>query len=81
MAHITHRPEAASPHRRSGFFTAILLALAALAVLGLSVLTWPADRIAAPSLHPSLQGADAVADTAATPQREDWHGNYNRVGR
>jgi hypothetical protein len=80
MAHITHRPEVASPHRRPGFVMAILVA-AALAVLGLSVLTWPADRIAAPSLHPSLQGADAVADTAATPQREDWHGNYNMVRR
>jgi hypothetical protein len=78
MAHITHRPEAASPRRRSGFFMTILLALAALAVLGLSMTTWPAaNRIAAPS----LQGADATANTAATPQREDWHGNYNRVGR
>jgi hypothetical protein len=78
MAHITHRPEAASPHRRPGFFTAILLALAALAALGLSMTTWPAaDRIAALS----LQGADATANTAAAPQREDWHGNYNRVGR
>ena len=76
MAHITHRPEVASPHRRPGFVMAILVAVA-LAVLGLSVLTWPADRIAAPS----LQGADAVADTAATPKREDWHGNYNMVRR
>jgi hypothetical protein len=77
MAHITHRPEVASPHRRSGFFMAILLAAVALAVLGLFVLTWPANRVAAPS----LQGAGATTDTATTPQREDWHGNYNMVKR
>jgi hypothetical protein len=76
MAHITQRSETASPHRRPGFLMAILLAVA-FAVLGLSALTWPANR----ATDPSVQEADAAGDTTATPRREDWHGNYNMVRR
>jgi hypothetical protein len=77
MAHITQRSETALPHRRPGFFMAILLAAATFAVLGLSVLNWPSS----PVEETTMREADAAGDTTARPRREDWHGNYNMVRR
>jgi hypothetical protein len=81
MAHITQRQETASPHRRPGFVMTILLA-AAFAIIGLSVLTWPSSPIGETTVQQAtMPEADAAGNTAATPRREDWHGNYNMVRR
>ena len=49
----------------------VLLAVFALAVLGLFLLAKPSNR------------ADPrpAQETATTPPQQDWHGNYNRVQR
>jgi hypothetical protein len=49
----------------------VLLAIFAVAVIGLFLLAEPTDR------------ADPrpVRETATTSQQEDWHGNYNMVRR
>ena len=49
----------------------VLLAVFALAVLGLFMLAKSADR-AAPR---------PAQETATTPPQQDWHGNYNMVRR
>ena len=82
MAHITQRPEIASVHRRRGVSMSVLLMIFALTLLGLSLLARPADQVfPPPTQEATMRGTDAGAKAATTRQREDWHGNYNMVGR
>ena len=71
MAHSAQFRELPARHGRSGIGMPILLAIFALAVLGLSLLAKPADR------------ADPrpAQETATTAPQQDWHGNYNMVRR
>lgn len=71
MAHSTQHRELPARPGRTGIGMPILLAIFALAVLGLFLLAKPADR------------ADPrpAQETATTSQQQDWHGNYNMVRR
>lgn len=71
MARIAQLREIPTPRRSQAFGMPVLLAIFALAVLGLSLLAKPADRA---DPHP-------VQETATTPHQQDWHGNYNIVRR
>jgi hypothetical protein len=50
----------------------VLLAIFALAVLGLSLLAKPADR---------ADPRPVQETTTTTAPQQDWHGNYNMVRR
>jgi hypothetical protein len=71
MAHSAQLRELPARPGRTGIGMPILLAIFALAVLGLFLLAKPADR------------ADPrpAQETATTPPQQDWHGNYNMVRR
>lgn len=71
MAHSAHLRERPVRSGRTGIGTPVLLAILALAVLGLFLLAKPADRT----------DTRPVQETATTPPQQDWHGNYNRVQR
>ncbi|GEO36423.1 hypothetical protein SAE02_05710 [Skermanella aerolata] len=71
MAHSVHLRERPTRPGRTGIGMPVLLAVFALAVLGLFMLAKPADR-AAPR---------PAQETATTPPQQDWHGNYNMVRR
>jgi hypothetical protein len=71
MAHSAQFRELPAKPGRTGIGMPILLAVFALAVLGLFLLAKPADR-AAPR---------PTQETATTSPQQDWHGNYNMVRR
>jgi len=71
MAHSAQFRELPARPGRTGIGMPVLLAIFALAVLGLFLLAKPADR------------ADprTVQETVTTASQQDWHGNYNMVRR
>ena len=71
MAHSAQFRERPARPGRTGIGMPVLLAILALAVLGLLLLAKPSNR------------ADPrpAQETATTPPQQDWHGNYNRVQR
>jgi hypothetical protein len=72
MAHSAQPRELPTRHRRSGIGMPVLLAIFALAVLGLSLLAKPADR---------ADPRPVQETTTTTAPQQDWHGNYNMVRR
>jgi hypothetical protein len=75
MAHSAQFREPAAWHIRSGIGMPVLLAIFALAVLGLFLLAKPADRADPRPVQETTQG------TTTTAPQQDWHGNYNMVRR
>ena len=71
MAHSAQFRERPARPGGTGIGMPVILAVFALAVLGLFMLAKSADR-AAPR---------PAQETATTPPQQDWHGNYNMVRR